>query len=332
MDKFIYLEKDIGSGGYIGQSMSVRAKRAYDIGEMPKSKWTKEAMLDAIEYESDEEVANFIAETMTKKQMFDMFFHQTSWHHTGALYNETAFYSIDTKSLDIYIMDAVESGDLDASDNNYADQLMKKASKRRSKEEQRKKDYEVARKVAEEVASIEDITSMRSGAKRVFVLNAEKYPIFRDNVHGVIYGAPEDFDKKYLPYICTVDVEKVIQGIIDDGYVGACIEKAMSQELAPFEDLYYDKDNININEIIAKYGEVAEFVEKESGEKKDAENRGFRIAWNAFYTIWLALRGEPVLNDIIKAYDDGRHVVKAEDRLAEIVKRSDLRKYEIEYE
>ena len=38
---------DVNSG-YIGYSMSRRAAEAYEDGEMPKSKWTKKAMVAAI--------------------------------------------------------------------------------------------------------------------------------------------------------------------------------------------------------------------------------------------------------------------------------------------
>lgn len=49
---------DVNSG-YIGHSMSRRAAEAYEDGEMPKSKWTKKAMVAAIQAYCDE---------------FDMFF------------------------------------------------------------------------------------------------------------------------------------------------------------------------------------------------------------------------------------------------------------------
>ncbi len=37
-----------GQGGYVGASMSVRAKTAYESGEMPMSKWTRSAIISAI--------------------------------------------------------------------------------------------------------------------------------------------------------------------------------------------------------------------------------------------------------------------------------------------
>ena len=43
MGKVLY-----NSAGYVGSSMSRRAREAYENGEKPKSRWTKEAMLDAL--------------------------------------------------------------------------------------------------------------------------------------------------------------------------------------------------------------------------------------------------------------------------------------------
>lgn len=37
-----------GQAGYVGTSMSVRARAAYESGEMPMSKWTRKAIISAI--------------------------------------------------------------------------------------------------------------------------------------------------------------------------------------------------------------------------------------------------------------------------------------------
>lgn len=37
-----------GQKGYIGASMSANARAAYEAGEMPRSKWTKAAILGAL--------------------------------------------------------------------------------------------------------------------------------------------------------------------------------------------------------------------------------------------------------------------------------------------
>lgn len=88
--------------GYVGSSMSVNAMLAYDEGEMPKSKWTKAAMLAAIEAYCDgfgELCYDGSAASMRKDEIFNRFFEWKSWHHTGKYANETDFYGIDEDAV-----------------------------------------------------------------------------------------------------------------------------------------------------------------------------------------------------------------------------------------
>ena len=87
--------------GYSGCSMSTRAVLAYEFGEKPKSKWTKAAMLEAIEETCDEleieyDPAKF---RFTKAELFDQFFEWKSWHHTGKYANETDFYGVNEDAV-----------------------------------------------------------------------------------------------------------------------------------------------------------------------------------------------------------------------------------------
>ena len=78
---------DVNSG-YIGYSMSRRAAEAYEDGEMPKSKWTKKAMVAAIQSYCDEFDMLFdpdLLKGMHKDEVFERFFHESSWHHTARL-------------------------------------------------------------------------------------------------------------------------------------------------------------------------------------------------------------------------------------------------------
>lgn len=87
---------DVNSG-YIGHSMSRRAAEAYELGEMPKSKWTKKAMVTAIQSYCDEFDMSFdpdVLKGMRKDDMFERFFHKSSWHHTSKFFNETDFYKL----------------------------------------------------------------------------------------------------------------------------------------------------------------------------------------------------------------------------------------------
>lgn len=81
---------DVNSG-YIGYSMSRRAAEAYEDGEMPKSKWTKKAMVAAIKDACDELDLEYdpAIEKMKKVELFDTFLYNSSWHHTSKFFNET---------------------------------------------------------------------------------------------------------------------------------------------------------------------------------------------------------------------------------------------------
>lgn len=92
---------DVNSG-YIGHSMSRRAAEAYELGEMPKSKWTKKAMVAAIQSYCDEFDMSFdpdVLKGMRKDDMFERFFHKSSWHHTSKFFNETDFYKLDEDAV-----------------------------------------------------------------------------------------------------------------------------------------------------------------------------------------------------------------------------------------
>lgn len=91
-----------GQGGYVGSSMSVRAAQAYEDGEMPKSKWTKRAMVAAIRDAAYDEglVVDLAAlAKMKKEDVFSSFFYNSSWHHTSKFANPTDFFSVDEDAL-----------------------------------------------------------------------------------------------------------------------------------------------------------------------------------------------------------------------------------------
>lgn len=102
-----------GQHGYVGSSMSERAVEAYANGEMPKSKWTKAAMLYAIdnqlnEFEDDQKITSEEREelftainAMKKEEMFSTFMEYSSWHHTSKFANATDFYRI-TEDIEDY--------------------------------------------------------------------------------------------------------------------------------------------------------------------------------------------------------------------------------------
>lgn len=92
-----------GSGGYDGWSMSNRARRAYEDGEKPLSRWTKKELLDELEAQAKHDGVKFNRSELNKisaATLKDEFLTQSSWHHTSSHYNRTDFYSVDWNKLD----------------------------------------------------------------------------------------------------------------------------------------------------------------------------------------------------------------------------------------
>lgn len=92
--------------GYHNYSMSNNAVLAYENGEKPLSKWTKAAIIEALE--EGEAPAEFIE--AVKKQpaaaVKTVLLYCSSWHHTSKEYNRTNFYSvedIDSDNADEYL-------------------------------------------------------------------------------------------------------------------------------------------------------------------------------------------------------------------------------------
>lgn len=123
--------------GYNGYSMSNNAVAAYADGEMPLSKWTKAAILEAIfeNCEIAEEKADLFRK-MTTKELKDAFLRQSSWHHTSKFYNCTNFHSLDFEKIEEISAEEIK---------NIISNRQKKT--RRSAEEiQAEKDTKAARK------------------------------------------------------------------------------------------------------------------------------------------------------------------------------------------
>lgn len=93
-----------GQAGYDGQSMSIRAREAYAAGEMPKSRWTKAAMVEAIQAWCSDADRVMLPEVdgLRKDELFSRFFCCTSWHHTGKYANATDFYGVDGDAADAF--------------------------------------------------------------------------------------------------------------------------------------------------------------------------------------------------------------------------------------
>lgn len=127
-------------GGYIGKSMSVRAVKAYQDGEKPLSKWRKKDILEEVAYLKDIGLVHFDMELFEKLNMATLkvqVLTYASWHHTGALYNETEFYCID----DVFIENLTDERILELIEEQKKPKLtadekaMKKADKEKRQQE-----------------------------------------------------------------------------------------------------------------------------------------------------------------------------------------------------
>ena len=138
--------------GYSGQSMSVRAKQAYDSGEMPKSKWTKSAIIDALEDAFGENaIADF--KKFSKDTLFTNLCKYSSWHHTGKFANATEFYSFDPE---LALLFADENNlksmqDVLKNDENYQ-KLKKEREKTKQAQDKEKQDYQDKQNIRKELA------------------------------------------------------------------------------------------------------------------------------------------------------------------------------------
>ena len=91
--------------------MSVRVIEAYDNGEMPKSKWTKRAMLEGIanvldDYEMNPDLIH-VFQKMTKDQLWNKVMRWSSWHHTGKFANYTDFYEV----FDLLVLNVLDNAE-----------------------------------------------------------------------------------------------------------------------------------------------------------------------------------------------------------------------------
>lgn len=85
--------------GYHGWSMSNNAVAAYNNGEKTLSKWTKNAILQAVA-KIDPEKAELLAGvklSVLKSNILSA----NSWHHTSKFYNETDFYSVEQDVVEL---------------------------------------------------------------------------------------------------------------------------------------------------------------------------------------------------------------------------------------
>lgn len=91
--------------GYYGYSMSNNACAAYEAGMMPRSKWTKKAIMYRVAILSEEEEIELLPERIKELSgmkvavLRELLLRCREWHHTSSRYNCTDFYDVDIEIL-----------------------------------------------------------------------------------------------------------------------------------------------------------------------------------------------------------------------------------------
>jgi hypothetical protein len=90
--------------GYYGYSMSNNAVMAYAGGEMPRSKWTKSAILEQVDIYLraglEMHVDRAALDKVPVARLRDLLLEKSSWHHTSSWYNATSFYMVSEERLE----------------------------------------------------------------------------------------------------------------------------------------------------------------------------------------------------------------------------------------
>lgn len=104
--------------GYKGYSMSNNAVRAYEDGEMPISKWTRQAVIDWIADDLETDSSNI---KLLKR--YKDYLYYVSWHHTSKYYNRTEFFRVE------YTLDEIQVNDQSALDRVKSKEIKKEIDK-----------------------------------------------------------------------------------------------------------------------------------------------------------------------------------------------------------
>lgn len=169
-----------GQSGYIGQSMSVRAKKAYDGGEMPKSKWTKQAIMDALCDEFGDAPASGFSK-FSKDTLFQNCLKRSSWHHTGKFANATDFFSIDREAA----MAFADSQDIQSMRQTILDDISLKQAKAKKDAEDAEKSAKAFKDRKEKHAS--DLSAFMDGINKSLTEPKE----LQDGKWEVTYESPD---------------------------------------------------------------------------------------------------------------------------------------------
>ena len=98
--------------GYVGKSMSTNAAIAYEQGERPLSKWTKQEIVMEVAcsegYKLDWQAVELM-QKLTVKVLREKFLVLSGRHHTSKYYNETEFYRLNNAVIEELTVETINS-------------------------------------------------------------------------------------------------------------------------------------------------------------------------------------------------------------------------------
>lgn len=209
--------------GYINSSMSVRAAAAYEDGEMPKSKWTKKAMLEAIDTwcEENDRIMLVDVAKMLKNDIFYQFFEYSSWHHTSKFCNMTDFYAINETALE------EASHDVPEDDTNFGVLVAQWRAEYKAKKEEEKREEQALQQRFEErrrLEQAEQCVRTQFSEHVLTIISAGEYTPLETNADSETAQAMIDHyvaDKGYLPdsLEAIYQLKPELFTMRDDGYI-----------------------------------------------------------------------------------------------------------------
>lgn len=192
--------------GYSGWSMSNNAVAAYDCGEMPKSKWTKKAIVAAIIAACDEKdlVYNPDIEKMTKSDLFGQFMDWSGWHHTSKYCNETDFYAVYDQAVEDFFepMPAEQVAEREA--RRRAEREAKEAERARywaEFHEAVQKNWEAKKALAERRAKYQETHGHASNTVAAYALAHPEKCVYRTSQKG---NEIVEIESWRQPLVCLV--------------------------------------------------------------------------------------------------------------------------------
>lgn len=182
--------------GYVGNSMSVNAKLAYESGEKAMSNWKKADFVEMVNESLDVSIKRV-------KGSYKKFLVWSSWHHTSSKFNRTEFYSID--------YDLVEKAIADKIIILYTEEELKEIER---KEEVLMKEIQAAKEnsknkeqlITQEFLTCEIETSVSKNGNKLFtvIITNEQPNLFKENyipLKSLIEDNDIKIDARFAKYI-----------------------------------------------------------------------------------------------------------------------------------